>query len=82
MLLQLNNYEKKELEMLLTFARQHNIQLNLLDETESNYSLPGKPLSDNQLNELILNSRKSVTVTLQSAHQIIREAYMGNKVHP
>jgi hypothetical protein len=75
MLLQLNNTDKKNVDMLLSFAKQHNLQLTLVDDEEINYSLPGKPLLSSQLEKLIQKSRNSGTISLQNAHQIIRDAY-------
>jgi hypothetical protein len=76
MLLQLENTGKDDINKLLAFARQNNLRLSLLDEEgEDNLFLPGKPLTPEQLNQLIENSRKSGIISRENAHQQIRNNY-------
>jgi hypothetical protein len=75
MLLQLENTNPADIEKLLSFAKENALQLTLLDEQGDSYFLPGKPLSSEQLEQLILKSRNSGTVSLQNAHHIIRNNY-------
>ena len=75
MLLQLDDTNKEDINKLLAFARQNNLQLSLVDENEEILSLPGKPLSQQQLNQLIESSRKSGIISMKAAHQQIRNSY-------
>ena len=77
MLLQLDNSNKNEIKKLLAFAQQNNLQLSLVDESEENFILPGKPLTSKQLNQLIENSRKSGVISMSDAHGQIRSNYNG-----
>jgi hypothetical protein len=64
MLLELQNTNKEDINKLLAFAQQNNLQLTVFEDSDNNYHLPGKPLTAGQLDELIINSRKSGTVGL------------------
>jgi len=59
MLLQSENPNKESVVKLLDFARQNHLNLSLLDDKESNTFLPGKPLTDEELEKLIIHSRQS-----------------------
>ncbi len=72
MLLQLENTSRDNINKLLMFAKQNNLQLSLIDDIEENFSLPGKQLTSEQLNQIIENSRKSGMISMQNAHQAIR----------
>lgn len=72
MLLQLENTDKENVNKLLAFARQNHLQLSLVDDCDDNIFLPGKPLTPQQLNQLIETSRKSGTVSMTKAHRVIR----------
>ena len=61
--------------MLLAFARQNDLQLSLVDDCEDNLLLPGKPLTPQQLTQMIESSRKSGIVSMTDAHQVIRSTY-------
>ena len=71
MLLQLEYTNRKDVNKLLAFARQNHLNLTLSDDADE-YHLPGKPLTDEQINQLIESSRKSGIISLQDAHQTIR----------
>lgn len=75
MLFQLEDTSKESIDKLLAFAKQNHLQLSLVDDAEDNLFLPCKPLSDLQLSALIEKSRKSGMVSMQKAHEIIRNAY-------
>jgi hypothetical protein len=75
MLLQLENTNPENVNKLLAFARQNDLDLSIVDDVTSNYSLPGKPLTPQQLTQLIVNSRKSGMISLTDAHQIVRNNY-------
>ncbi len=75
MLLQLENTNQENINKLLAFARQNNLKLSLIDEVEDNFLLPGKPLTQQQLTQLIENSRKSGLISMYDAHQVIRGKY-------
>ena len=74
MLLQLEDTQKENIEMLLAFAEKNNLKLSLIDD-ENNYVLPGKPLTPEQLRQLIETSRKSGIISMKNAHEIIRDSY-------
>lgn len=75
MLLQLENTNQENLNKLLAFARQNHLDLKLVDDTTAGYFLPGKPLTPQQLTQLIESSRRSGVISLQDAHNIIRNNY-------
>lgn len=75
MLLQLQNTHQDNINKLLAYAKQINVELSLVDDKQNNYHLPGKPLTHVQLTEIIDHSRNSGMITMQDAHQIIRNSY-------
>ncbi|MEP6700792.1 MAG: hypothetical protein ABJA85_05735 [Bacteroidota bacterium] len=75
MLLLLDNTNPESVNKLLSFARENYLQLSLVDDANGNYFLPGKPLTEPQLEQLIDSSRKSGMLSLKDAHQIIRNNY-------
>ncbi len=75
MLFQLENTNKKDINKLLNFAKQNNLELSVVDDTYHNYFLPGKPLTDAQLIKLIKSSRESGSILLQDAHEAIRNKF-------
>jgi len=80
MLLQLENTSYANLKKLLEYASQLNLKLRLIDQEESNTALPGKPLSKAALRDMIENSRKSGTITMEDAHQTIRKNFDADQV--
>lgn len=74
MLLQLEETQKDNVNKLLEFAKKNHLNL-VIDKDEHNYVLPGKPLTAEQLQQLIENSRKSGHIFMQHAHEIIRNSY-------
>ncbi len=75
MLLQLENTNQENVNKLLAFARQNHLDLSIVDDVISDYSLPGKPLTPQQLTQLIESSRKSGMISVTDAHQIARNNY-------
>jgi hypothetical protein len=75
MLLQLEDTHKENVDKLMSFAKENHLKLSLVDESENNYVLPGKPLSKEQLRQLIETSRKSGIISMKNAHEIINRAY-------
>ena len=76
MLFQLNDTSKANVEKLLALAKQNQLDVSLVDDnSDADLFLPGKPLTDEQLTQLIDLSRKSGMVLMKHAHQIIRESY-------
>ena len=75
MLLQIENSTPEAINKLLSFAKENKIQLSLLDDETDNYALPGKPLSNQQLNRLINESRNSGIISMKDAHQLIQQSY-------
>ncbi len=59
MLLQLENANQDTVNRLLAFARQNHIELSFVDDAGADYSLTGKPLTPQQLTQLIEKSRKA-----------------------
>ena len=49
-----------------------------LVSAKKNYLLPGKPLTPKQLTQLIKSSRNSGSISIEDAHQKIRNSY--NKI--
>ncbi len=75
MLLQLENTNQENINKLLAFAEQNHLKLSLIDNNDTNNALPGQPLSPQQLKELIDKGRKSGVISMQNAHQIIRNSF-------
>ena len=75
MLLQLENTNKEDINKLLNFAKQNHLELSIIDDKANDYFLPGKPLTDAELSQLIKSSRKSGRITLQDAHTTIRNSF-------
>ncbi len=75
MLLQLENTDQDDINKLFAFARKNHLKLSLIDESETNFLLPGKPLSEEQLTQLIETSRKSGIISMKDAHKIISNSY-------
>jgi len=74
-MLQLENTNRENINKLLDFAKQNHLQLSLIDDNESNYFLPGKPLSSGELSLLIKKSRKSGNISMEDAHSAIRKSF-------
>ncbi len=75
MLFQLTDTSKDDVAKLLAFAKQNQLQLTLVDDAEDNLFLPGKPLSPTHLSPMIEKSRKSGMISIENAHEVIRNAY-------
>ena len=75
MLLELENTDKKGLNTLLNFAKQNQLKLSVIDSKKNDYFLPGKPLSDAELSQLIEDSRKSGHIEMNKAHKAIRNRF-------
>jgi hypothetical protein len=75
MLFQLNDTSKDNINKLLDFAKQNHLPLSLVDDTDNSFFLPGKPLTPDELTKMIEKSRNSGMISMQNAHQIIRETY-------
>lgn len=77
MLLQLETTHQDDVSKLLAFAKQNYLKLSLIDESDDCH-LPGKPLNDSKISQLIESSRNSGIISMQDAHQIIRKNYNGD----
>ena len=75
MLLQLENSHQDDINKLLAFAKTNNLKLTLIDDSETDYLLPGKPLTDDQLTQLINSSRNSDMISMKKAHEILSRGY-------
>lgn len=75
MLLQLDNTNKKDFNTLMNFAKQNQLKLTVVDGKENDYFLPGKPLTDIELSQLIEDSRKSGHIEMINAHKAIRDHF-------
>ncbi len=64
MLLQLEEANSNALNKLLAFAKENHLKLSLIDEDENNYILPGKPLTNQQLQQLIKKGRNSGIISM------------------
>lgn len=71
MLLQLENTDQKSLNTLLNFAKQNQLKLSVLDSKKNDYFLPGNPLSDAELTQLIEDGRKSGQIEISKAYKLI-----------
>ena len=74
MLLQLENSQQDDLNKLLAFAKQNHLQLSVIDDSDE-YHLPGKPLNESEIFELIESSRNSGIISMEDAHSLIRKNY-------
>ena len=72
MLINIENTNEQTLNKLKEFARQNQIKLSFIDD-DNNYWLPGKPLSDKELTDLIEKSRSSGRISMKDAHNLIRQ---------
>lgn len=75
MLLQLEETHQEDVNKLLAFAKSNNLKLSLVDESENNFLLPGKPLTEEQLLQLINQSRNGKMISMTNAHKIIGSYY-------
>lgn len=75
MLLQLENTNKENIAKLIDFANKLNLRLSLIDDNVNNPGLPGKPLSDIELKNMIEAGRQSGTISMKDAHQLIRKNF-------
>jgi hypothetical protein len=73
MLFELENTDKETVNKLFDFAKQNQLKLSIIED-ENDYFLPGKPLSSEELSQLIENSRKSGIINLDNAHLEIRNS--------
>ena len=79
MLLQLENTSRKNINRLLDFARDHDLKLELVDDPGGNYYLPGKPLSDEELLNLVKKENQQNRKYLISAHENLFKYYASKK---
>ncbi len=75
MLLQLENTNPENINKLLSFARENHLELSVVDDINGSHFLPGKPLTPNQLTQIIENSRKSGMLSMENAHKEIRNNF-------
>jgi hypothetical protein len=76
MLFELENTDKETINKLFDFAKQNQLKSSIIED-ENDYFLPGKPLSSEELFQLIENSPKSGMVNLENAHREIRNSLNG-----
>lgn|GEM_PF-1141874 len=75
MLLQVQQTSHENIEKLIAYAKQNNIELSVIDDVEDNYFLPGKPLSQQALTSMITKGRTSGTIPVDEVHSAIRKNY-------
>ena len=75
MLLQLQQASSDKIEKLMAYAKQNNMELSVIDDMEDDYFLPGKPLSDQALTNMITKGRTSGTILMDDVHNAIRKTY-------
>ena len=73
MLLQLQQASGDNIEKLMAYAKQNNMQLSVIDDMEDNYFLPGKPLTNQALTNMITKGRTSGTMSMDDVHNTIRK---------
>ena len=78
MLLQLKETKKADVQKLIAFAKQNSLHLTVIDSDKTKTYLPGEPLDEKEIKELITKSRKSGKVSLDKAHKQIRKKLNGN----
>ena len=72
MLINIENTNEQTLNKLKEFAKENQIKLSFIDD-DNNYWLPGKPLSDKELTDLIEKSRSSGRISMKDADNLIRQ---------
>jgi len=75
MLFELVNTTKENVDKLLNFAKKNHLKLSALDDVEHNFYLPGKPLTPDELSQLIENSRRSGTISIDDAHSLLKSRF-------
>ena len=75
MLLQLQQASSDKIEKLMAYAKQNNMELSVIDDSEDNYFLPGKPLSEQALTSMVTKGRNSGTVSMDEVHNAIRKTH-------
>lgn len=75
MLLVLENTNDINLKKLIEYARQLNLHLSPVDDSESSTALPGKPLSPALLKSMIEQGRKTGAISMEAAHSSIRKNF-------
>lgn len=75
MLLQLENTNEENISKLIDYANQLHLHLSVVDLHSEKTFLPGKPLTNLQLKQLIESSRKSGVIKMEDAHQLIRKSF-------
>lgn len=73
MLINVENTSQADLLKLKRFAEENEIKLSFIDDNGTDYWLPGKPLSELQIEALIESSRKSGMISMKDAHNTIRK---------
>ena len=71
MLLELQDSDMSRIEILLQWANNNGIHLSLLDENMDLSYIPGKPYSEEEIQNIISKSRNSGTIELKDAHNLI-----------
>ena len=77
MLLQLENTNKENIDKLIAFAKENEMDIALLDENPNDVHLPGKALTRKELIALIEKSRKSGTISMEDEPTLIRNRNAG-----
>ena len=77
MLLQLENTNKENIDKLIAFAKENEMDIALPDENSNDIHLPGKALTRKELSALIEKSRKSGTISMEDGHTIIQNRNAG-----
>ncbi len=75
MLLQLQQTSSDNIQKLMAYAKQNNMELSVVDDLEDNYFLPGKPLTKQALTSMIAKGRTSGTIAMDEAHDAILKSY-------
>jgi molybdenum cofactor biosynthesis enzyme MoaA len=72
MLVNIENTNEQSISKLVEFAKEHQMKLSFIDD-KNDYWLPGKPLTENELTQVIEKSRTRGMISMKDAHTIIRQ---------
>ena len=75
MLLQLHQDNYDNINKLLAYANENNMELSIIDDIEDEYALPGKPITQQALNSIITKGRIGETSNMEAVHNEIRNKF-------
>jgi len=75
MLLQLQQDNYDNINKLMAFANENNMELSIIDDIEDEYALPGKPITKQAFNNIITKGRIGETLKIEAVHNEIRNNF-------